>query len=56
MSFLGDAVYAAKGFALEKRELDCAIRFEVDEAKRIQRQIGCSWSEALRIASKPVMA
>jgi hypothetical protein len=34
------------------RNLDKELQDEIKEAKRIQAQTGCAWSEALRIAAK----
>jgi hypothetical protein len=51
MSLLAHACYAARGFEAERRDLDRAIQAEVREAKRIQHEVGCSWSEALRLAA-----
>ena len=51
MSLLAHAVYAAPRFEAEKRDLDKAIQHETREAKRIQGQEGCSWTEALRLAA-----
>jgi hypothetical protein len=50
MSLLAHATFAAKGFDAEKRNLDRVIQDEIAEAHRVQRQVRCSWSEALRIA------
>lgn len=35
----------------EKRNLDLRIRHEVAEAKRIQQQTGCTWTNALMLAA-----
>lgn len=48
MSRLTHATYAAPGFEIERRELDKTIRAETLEAKRIQREEGCTWAEAMR--------
>lgn len=50
MSLLADALYAAPRFGVQKKNLDARIQYEIEEAKRIQAQVKCSWSEALRIA------
>ena len=50
MSALDHAIYAAPGFDAEKRALDAQIQHEIREAKRVQAQTGCTWTEALRIA------
>jgi hypothetical protein len=52
MSLLAHATYASRGFDIQKRNLDRRIKDETIEAKNIQKQTGCSWSEALRIASR----
>ena len=41
----------APGMEREKRELDRTIQAEIREAKRIQVQTGCTWTEALRYAA-----
>lgn len=39
-----------------RKAQDAQIQAEIIEAKRIQKQIGCSWGEALRIATgKPLL-
>lgn len=50
MSRLAHAVFGAPRFATEKRDLDRKIQLEVGEAKRIQTEKRCTWSEALRLA------
>jgi hypothetical protein len=50
MSLIAHKCLAAPGFAVERKELDKQIQFEVREAKRIQQEQQCSWSEALRLA------
>lgn len=50
MSILAHAIYAAPRFERAKKNLDAHIQYEIEEAKRIQAQVKCSWSEALRIA------
>lgn len=50
MSRLAHTVYGAPGFKAEKRALAATAQHEVLEAKRIQQQTGCSWTEALRHA------
>jgi hypothetical protein len=52
MSKLAHATYAAPGFAAEKKVLAEQAQHEVREAKRIQQQTGCTWTEALRLAHK----
>ena len=41
----------AEWFA-ERRAYDARIQAEVREARSIQQQTGCSWSEALQLAYK----
>lgn len=53
MSRLAHATYAAPGFEAEKRALDATIQHEVAEAQRIRRATGCTWAEAIRLASQP---
>lgn len=55
---LAHAVRAAPGLraAVQRKNLDRIIRDETAEAKRIQAQTGCSWSEALRLAHGKVKA
>lgn len=50
MSLLAHACLMARGFEAERRALDKRIQDEAMEARRIQRQLGCSWSDALRLA------
>lgn len=50
MSRLAHAALGAIGLDAEKRELADTAQREVAQAKRIQQQTGCSWTEALRIA------
>jgi hypothetical protein len=50
MSRLAHATYSAPGFAAEKAAQAAQAQHEIREAKRIQRETGCSWSEALRLA------
>jgi hypothetical protein len=52
MSILAHATYGASKFDAEKRDLDNRIQFEIAEARRIQQQTGCAWSDALRIAGR----
>ena len=58
MSLLAHATYAAGGLDMHtlRKAQDAQIQAEIIEAKRIQKQIGCSWGEALRIATgKPLL-
>ena len=50
MSLLEQTTFAAPGFEAEKRPLDATIQAEIIEAKRIQQQTNCTWSEALYLA------
>lgn len=50
MSLLAHSTYAAPGFEVEKRNLHNVIQHETAEANRIQRDTGCSRTEALRLA------
>lgn len=60
MSLLAHATYAIASvpassrmkLKVRKRELDEQIQFEIREAKRIQREVGCSWGEAVRLATR----
>jgi hypothetical protein len=52
MSLLAHATCGARGLEPDRKALDKRIQHEITEAKRIQRETGCSWSEALRIAGK----
>lgn len=52
MSHLAHSTYAAPGFEAEKKALDKQIQAEIAEAKRIQQQTGCTWTEALRLAKE----
>lgn len=50
MSRLAHATLAAPGFEAEKRDMTATAQLEISQAKRIQQQSGCSWTEALLIA------
>lgn len=50
MSAIAHATYAAQGFDAEKRALAATAQHEIAQAKHIQRQTGCTWTEALRTA------
>ena len=50
MSLLAHSTYGAPGFDAEKRALWHTAQHEITEAKRVQAQTGCTWTEALRIA------
>jgi hypothetical protein len=41
------------GFEPEKRAMANHIQRELAEAKRIQQQLGCTWTQALRLAYRP---
>ena len=51
MSLLAHATRAAWGMQKERRELDKQRLLEVNDAKRIQRETGCTWAESLRVAA-----
>lgn len=53
MSLLAHATLGAPRMEADRRALDARIRHEVREAKRIQAEVGCSWTEALRLAYQP---
>ena len=50
MSILAHATLAGPGFEAEKRAMAATAQHEVRQAKHIQDQTGCTWTEALRIA------
>ena len=52
MSRLAHATFAAPGFSAEKRQQAAQAQHEIQKAKRIQRETGCTWTEALRLAAK----
>ena len=52
MSKLAHSVYGAPGFSKEKEALFQQIQAEIKEAKRIQEQLHCSWTEALLLAKE----
>ena len=52
MSKLAHSVYGAPGFSKEKGALFQQIQAEIKEAKRIQEQLHCSWTEALLLAKE----
>lgn len=52
MSLLAHSTFGAPGFKAEKRDLDKRIQFEAREARRLQRELGCTRTEALRLAAK----
>ena len=51
MSLLAHTTRAAWGMQKERRELDKQRLLEVNDAKRIQREMGCTWAEAIRRAA-----
>lgn len=57
MSLAADAIVACHSGTsrADRANLNQKIRFETEEARRIQKQTGCSWSEALRIVGKMVI-
>ena len=50
MSLLAHATAGTSNMDAEKRALADIAQHEIQEAKRIQQQTGCSWNEALRLA------
>lgn len=56
MSRLAHSTYGAPGFGPERKallaDLDAKQRLEVASAKAIQKQTGCTWAEAIRVATK----
>lgn len=52
MSRLAHAALGAPGLAAEKRAAHEEAQAAVVEAKRIQRELGCTWTEALHIADR----
>ena len=52
MSRLAHAALGAPGFATEKRAAHEESQAIIVEAKRIQRDLGCTWTEALHIAER----
>lgn len=50
MCRLAHATYMAPGFKKEKQAQFRQGQHEIIQAKGIQKQIGCSWTEALRLA------
>lgn len=51
MNKIAHAVFGAPGFDTEKKDQANQAQHEIQEAKRIQRQTGCTWSEALKAAA-----
>ena len=52
MSILAHATYGAPRFDLEKHDLAKQAQQEIKEAKRLQKQTGCSWGDALSLVLK----
>lgn len=52
MSRLAHAALGAPGFVAEKRAAHEESQAIIVEAKRIQREQGCTWTDALRIAER----
>ena len=52
MNSLAHTTYGAQGFKAEKRALAELAQEEIQNAKCIQKQTGCTWTEALRLAAK----
>lgn len=53
MTTLPHVTHGAPGLAPEKRAMANHIQHEIREAKRIKEQLGCTWSQALRLAYRP---
>jgi hypothetical protein len=51
VSRLAHATYGAPGFGPERKALDAQRALEVKNAKAIQEQTGCTWTEALKAAA-----
>ena len=52
MSRLAHAALGAPGFVDEKRAAHEEAQAVIVEAKQIQRELGCTWTEALRLAER----
>ena len=52
MSWLAHAALGAPGFVAEKRAALKEAQAVIDEARQIQRELGCAWTEALRLAER----
>lgn len=52
MSRLAHAALGAPGFVAEKRAAHEEAQAVIVEATRIQRELGCTWTEALRISER----
>ena len=50
MSALAHASLGAPGFEAEKKAAADRAKREIIEARRLQRETGCSWTAALRVA------
>lgn len=46
------AAVITPGLKQQKRNLAQQMQFEIQNAKRIQRQLGGTWTQALRLAEK----
>ena len=51
MSLLAHSTCAHWSMQKERRDLDVQRLHEVNEARRIQRETGCTWAQAIRIAA-----
>jgi hypothetical protein len=51
MSRLAHAAIGTSGMEAGKEELSAKAQLEIRDARSIQSQTGCTWSEALRIAA-----
>jgi hypothetical protein len=54
MNAIAHSTFAAPLMTTEKKALDQVIQAEISEAKRIQAQTGCTWTEALKAAAKRI--
>ena len=52
MNKIAHSAAAAPGLTALKKALSETIQAEIKEAKRIQTQTGCTWTEALKTAAK----
>ena len=52
MNKIAHSTFAAPSMSIEKKALADVIQAEIKEAKRIQVQTGCTWTEALKAAAK----
>lgn len=52
MSRLAHAALGAPGFVAERRAAHEEAQAAIVEAKQIRRELGCTWTEALRLAER----